>query len=96
MADFELLKVHDVGQLHENLERMLSNKKHIDNIIVDLNNDEIRVDLSKVANAFGNQDFRLKLASGKGAEAKTLLARLQQQDHATRMQAQELYDMLVQ
>lgn len=94
MADFELLKVQDASQLHENLERLLKNKKHIESIVVDQNDEEIRIDLSKMANTFGNRDFRLKLQSGKAAEAKALIERLKLSDRPTRNQSEELFNML--
>jgi hypothetical protein len=91
---FELIKVTDARQLHENLEQLLKNKKHIDSIIVDSIKEEIRVDLSKFANTFGKHDFKLKLQSGKSAEAKKLIERLKLQDAPARNQSEELYTML--
>jgi hypothetical protein len=95
MADgFELIKVTDARQLHENLEQLLKNKKHIESIIVDLVKEEIRVDLSKFANTFGKHDFKLKLQSGKGTEANKLIERLKLQDAPSRNQSEELFTML--
>ena len=94
MADFELIKVSSVSQLHENLTNLLKNKKHIDSIVVDTSKDEIRVDLSKIANAFNRSDFRLKLQTGKGWQAKTMIERLKVQETPSWGQSEELYNLL--
>ena len=94
MADFELLKVQSASQLHENLEKLLKNKKYIESIVVDTYSEEIRVDLSKMANTFGNPDFRLKLRQGKGAEAKMLIDALKRAERPTLTQSEELFQML--
>ncbi len=94
MADFELVKVKTVNQLHENLEKLLKNKKHIESLVVDKTTDEIKVDLSRMANNFGSPDFKLKLVRGKGAEAQALLERLKNQNEPMKSQTEELFQML--
>jgi len=94
MSEFELIRVHDASQLHDNLAKLLKNKKHIESLVVDTNTDEIRIDLSRTANMFGNIDFRLSLQSGKGADARTIIDTLRKQDAPTRGQSEELFAML--
>lgn len=94
MATFELVTVRTVGQLHENLEKLLSNKSHIESLVVDTTTDEIRVDLSRMANAFGNPDFKLKLIRGKSGEARSILDRLKNQSSPMRSQSEELFSLL--
>lgn len=94
MADFELVRVKTVGQLHENLEKLLKNKKHIESLVVDRTTDEIRVDLSGMANAFGNPDFRIKLVRGTGDQARALLDRIRSDGHVSRGQSDELFALI--
>jgi hypothetical protein len=94
MATFELVKVRTVSQLHENLEKLLQNKSHIESLVVDTTTDEIRVDLSRMANAFGNSDFKLKLIRGKSGEARAILDRLKNQNSPMRSQSEDLFALL--
>lgn len=94
MADFELLTVTNVNQLHENLTNLLKNKKHIESIVVDTEGEEIRVDLSRMANSFGKSDFRLKLRHGKGIEARGIIEVLKSQEAPTRGQSDALFALL--
>ena len=91
---FELLKPRSATQLHDNLVKLLSNRKHVDSIIVDETAGEIRIDLSRMANAFGNSDFRLKLKSGKTDEARAIINRLKSQDAPSTSQSHDLFEML--
>ena len=94
MAEFEIVRVRTVGQLHENLEKLLKNKKHIESLVVDRTTDEIRVDLSGMANAFGNPDFRIRLMRGSADKAKSLLDRIRSDGHVTRSQSDELFALI--
>lgn len=94
MADFEIVRVKTVGQLHENLEKLLKNKKHIESLVVDRTTDEIRVDLSGMANTFGNPDFKIRLVKGTADQARVLLDRIQSDGHVTRNQSDELFALI--
>lgn len=95
MADFELRRPSSENQFREQLLKLFANKKHIDAITVDVTQDEIRVDLSRMANTFGNGDFRLKLRSGKAVEARLIVDRLKHQVEPTPQDSRDLYDLLV-
>ena len=93
-GEFELVKVTTPRQLHENLEKLLKNKKHIVSITVDTTDGEVRVDLDKMANAFGKSDFRMKLKKDKTNDASALVDRLRNQDAPTYSQSELLFNML--
>lgn len=93
-SDFELVTVRTVQELHENLLKLNKNKKHIESLKVDHVTAEIKVDLSRMANSFGNPDFKLKLRSGRTMEAETILERMKNEPDVSRSQAEELYEML--
>ena len=94
MAEFEIVRVRTVGQLHENLEKLLKNKKHIESLVVDRTTDEIRVDLSGMANTFGNPDFKIRLVRGSAEKAKVLLDRIRSDGHVSRSQSDELFALI--
>ena len=94
MADYELVSVRSASQLHENLEKLLKKRSHIESIVVDRITDTIRVDLSTMANTFGHPDFRMKLKLGKSSEAEVIIRRLKTQDAPSRSQSEDLFSLL--
>lgn len=94
MSDFELVRPANVSQLHETLTKLLNNKQHVDAILVDVIREEIRVDMSRAANAFGHVDFRMKLKTGRVSEARRIIDTLKGQDAPLLSQSQELFALL--
>ena len=94
MATYELVKVRTVSQLHENLEKLLQSKSHIESLFVDSTTDEIKVDLGRMANNFGNPDFRIKLLRGRAAEARAIIDQLKNQNSPMRSQSEELFTLI--
>ncbi len=94
MSDYELVRPVNVSQLHETLTKLLKNRQHVDSIVVDVIREEIRVDLSRTANAFGISDFRLKLKTGRVGEARRIIDSLKGQDAPLLSQSQELFTLL--
>lgn len=94
MSEFEIVSVKTANHLHDNLEKLLKNKKHIDSIVVDSISDRIKIDLSRTANTFGNPDFQMKLKRGRAAEAEVIINRLRSQNSPSRQQSEELFALL--
>lgn len=92
--EVELVTVRTVQELHDNLQKLIKNSRHIESFTVDHASAEIKVDLSRIANGFGNPDFRMKLRSSKTMEAAYLLERLKNETDVSRTQAEELFEML--
>jgi hypothetical protein len=87
-----------ITELEESLKKIHENKSHVKSVHTNESTSHLEVDLDWAAHKFGGdagKDFFIPIKRGRLREAKNIVDKMMQGDHApSRTEAQSLYDLI--